>query len=72
MIKDSSWRPLPDFLTIKSTNKTSLKFSIFSSIGKLVMSGELDNNNNIIDLSELEPQLYILKIGSNSHKIIKE
>ena len=64
--------PSPDFLTIKSTNKTDLKFSIFSSIGKLVMSGELDNINNIINLSKLEPQLYILKIDGNSYKIIKE
>jgi polyhydroxybutyrate depolymerase len=64
--------PSPDFLTIKYTNKTNLKFSIFSSIGKLVMSGELDNINNIINLSKLEPQLYILKIDGNSYKIIKE
>ena len=64
--------PSPDFLTIKSTNKNNLKFSIFSSVGKLVMSGELDNNNNIIDLSEFEPQLYILKIDGNTYKIIKE
>ena len=64
--------PSSNFLNIKSTNKTNLKFSIFSSIGKLVINGELDNVNNIIDLSELEPQLYILKIGGNSHKIIKE
>jgi polyhydroxybutyrate depolymerase len=64
--------PSSNFITIKSTNKTNLKFSIFSSVGKLVMSGELDNNNNIIDLSEFEPQLYILKIDGNSFKIIKE
>ena len=62
----------PDFLTIKYTHKTNLKFSVFSSIGKLEMNGELDNINNIIDLSEFEPQLYILKIDCNSYKIIKE
>jgi hypothetical protein len=64
--------PSSNFITIKSTNKTNLKFSVFSTFGKLVINGELDNINDIIDLSELDPQLYILKIDGSSYKIIKE
>ena len=64
--------PSSNLITIKSTNKTNLKFSVFSTFGKLVINGELDNINDIIDLSELDPQLYILKIDGSSYKIIKE
>ena len=35
------------------------------------MIGNL-NNNYVIDLSELEPQVYILKIDGNSYKLIKK
>ena len=63
--------PSTDLLTIKFNIKKELKFEIFSSYGKIVMTGNL-NNNNVIDLSELEPQIYILKINGNSYKIIKK
>ena len=64
--------PSSDFLTIKSYSKTKLNYSIYSSIGKLVINGKLDNLNNIIDIYDLVPQLYILKIDGKSCKIIKE
>ena len=64
--------PSSDFLTIKSYFKTNLNYSVYSSIGKLVINGKLDNLNNIIDLYNLEPQLYILKIDGKSYKIIKK
>ena len=64
--------PSSDFLTIKSYFKTKLNYSVYSSIGKLVINGKLDNLNNIIDIYDLEPQLYILKIDGKSCKIIKE
>ena len=64
--------PSSDFLTIKSYFKTNLNYSVYSSIGKLVINGKLDNLNNIIDIYNLEPQLYILKIDGKSYKIIKE
>jgi polyhydroxybutyrate depolymerase len=64
--------PSSDFLTIKSYFKTNLNYSVYSSIGKLVINGKLDNLNNIIDIYDFEPQLYILKIDGKSYKIIKE
>ena len=64
--------PSSDFLTIKSYFKTNLNYSVYSSIGKLVINGKLDNLNNIIDIYDFEPQLYILKIDGKSYKIIKK
>ena len=63
--------PSTDLLTIKSNIKKELNFEIFSSFGRIVMTGNL-NNNDVIDLSELEPQVYILKIDGNSYKLIKK
>ena len=63
--------PSKDLLTIKSNIKKELNFEIFSSFGRIVMTGNL-NNNDVIDLSELEPQVYILKIDGNSYKLIKK
>ena len=63
--------PSTDLLTIKSNIKKELNFEIFSSFGKIVMTGNL-NNNDVINLSELEPQVYILKIDGNSYKLIKK
>ena len=63
--------PSTDLLTIKSNIKKELNFEIFSSFGKIVMTGNL-NNNDVINLSKLEPQVYILKIDGNSYKLIKK
>ena len=63
--------PSTDLLTIKSNIKKELNFEIFSSFGRIVMTGNL-NNNDVIDLSKLEPQVYILKIDGNSYKLIKK
>ena len=36
------------------------------------MNGAINNTSLTLDISELKPQLYILKIDGNSYKIIKE
>ena len=63
--------PSSDLLTIKFGNKKKLNFKIFSSFGKIVMTGNI-NNNEIIDVSELDPQIYILKFDEKSYKLIKK
>ena len=63
--------PSSDLLTIKFGNKKKLNFKIFSSFGKIVMTGNI-NNNEIIDVSELDPQIYILKFDEKSYKFIKK
>ncbi|MDB9990216.1 T9SS type A sorting domain-containing protein [Flavobacteriales bacterium] len=64
--------PTSEFITINSLDKKYLSYSIFSIVGKMVMNGNIDKSNPKINISQLEPQLYILMIGGNSFKIIKE
>ena len=64
--------PTSEFITINSIDKKYLSYSIFSIVGKMVMNGNIDKSNPKINISQLEPQLYILMIGGNSYKIIKE
>ena len=64
--------PTSEFITINSLEKNYLSYSIFSIVGKMVMNGHINKSNPKINISQLEPQLYILMIGGNSYKIIKE
>ena len=64
--------PTSEFITINSLDKNNLSYSIFSTVGKMVMNGNINKSNLKINISHLEPQLYILMIGGNSYKIIKE
>ena len=64
--------PTSDFITINSLDKGNLSYSVFSTIGKMVMNGNINTSNPKINISNLEPQLYILMIGGSSHKIIKK
>ena len=64
--------PTSEFITINSLEKNYLSYSIFSIVGKMVMNGDINKSNPKINISQLEPQLYILMTGGNSYKIIKE
>ena len=64
--------PTSEFITINSLEKNNLSYSIFSVVGKMVMNGNINKSNPKINISQLEPQLYILMTGGNSYKIIKE
>tara|TARA_B110000285_G_scaffold155873_1_gene173959 strand:- start:132 stop:1283 length:1152 start_codon:yes stop_codon:yes gene_type:complete len=64
--------PTSEFITINSLEKNNLSYSIFSIVGKMVMNGNINKSNPKINISQLEPQLYILMTGGNSYKIIKE
>ena len=64
--------PTSNFITINSLDKGNLSYSIFSAIGKMVMKGSINTLNPKINISNLEPQLYILMIDGSSYKIIKK
>lgn len=64
--------PTSNIIYLNNLNKNSSNFQIFSSIGKLVMNGAINSTSLSIDISDLKPQLYILKIDGISNKIIKE
>ena len=46
-------------------------FRIYNGIGELVISGKLKSQINTIDLSSLAPNVYLLKVESQSIKLIK-
>ena len=64
--------PSSNIIYVNNLYKNSSNFQIFSSIGKLVMNGAINRTNISIDINDLEPQFYILKIGGISYKIIKK
>jgi polyhydroxybutyrate depolymerase len=64
--------PTSNIIYLNNLNKNSSNFQIFSSIGKLVMNGPINKTNISVDISNLKPQLYILKIDGISYKIMKE
>lgn len=64
--------PSSNVIHVKNFDNNSSNFQIFSSIGKLVMNGAINSTSLSIDISNLKPQLYILKIDGISYKIIKE
>lgn len=48
-----------------------LKYELFSSLGKLLIIGTIKTNNQEIDLSNLSPNIYYLKLGNQVFKILK-
>ncbi len=49
----------------------NFEYSIYSTIGELILSGMIDLNNKTIDLSNLSSNIYLLKVGSKTMKLIK-
>ena len=64
--------PSSEFIKFKNINKNNLNYAIYNSLGKLIFNGSLNSSNCSIDISNLESQIFILKIGEFSYKIIKE
>ena len=48
-----------------------LNYELFSSLGKLLIIGTIKTNNQEIDLSNLSPNIYYLKLGNQVFKILK-
>ena len=48
-----------------------LNYELFSSLGKLLVIGTIKTNNQEIDLSNLSPNIYYLKLGNQVFKILK-
>ncbi|MFK7907437.1 MAG: T9SS type A sorting domain-containing protein [Chitinophagales bacterium] len=63
--------PLNSQLTIEMEIAKEKEFRVYSTFGELVSSGRLNSNINTIDLSSLPPNVYVLKIGNHSTKLIK-
>lgn len=63
--------PFNENLTIDFHATKSMEFKIYSLTGELVVDGKLSSQTNVIDLSSLVPNVYILKIGNRLIRIVK-
>jgi hypothetical protein len=69
--------PAKTFINVQlSEDNTSFTASVYSCTGQLILSNELKGHSGRIDLHELPPGLYVLKVqtpgGSYTRKLIKE
>lgn len=63
--------PVTAQLTIKMERDVGQDYRIYSTFGELVSSGILTSNINTIDLSSLAPNVYHLKMGNHSIRLMK-
>ena len=63
--------PFNQELNIEVKFPQGTNFRIYNGIGELVISGKLNSQINTIDLSSLPPNVYLLKVESQSIKLIK-
>jgi len=63
--------PTKNSLTINTDLSNSLEYEIYSVLGSFISSGKIEANNNTINLSNLPPNVYLLKINNNTFKIIR-
>lgn len=63
--------PASESVTIAMQFTENLDFSIYSSVGELVLTGVVDRNAKTIDISALNPNIYFLRLGAQTIKLIK-
>ncbi len=64
--------PFNDQLIIELQSSSSKEFKIYSILGEMVLKGSVNSDINTIDLSNLPPNIYFLKIEKQSIKLIKQ
>lgn len=63
--------PTSSHIYIENNFSTKVEYKIISSLGENLLSGEIISDKQTIDLTELSPNIYFLKIGSYIHRFIK-
>ncbi len=63
--------PTNSYINIESNFSEPLDYELFSPLGKRISKGVISSNNQQIDLSHLSPNIYFLKIGINTYKVLK-
>lgn len=64
--------PVKDYFTINYPNKNTKKAEVYNAQGQLVKTLLLDGNPFKYDISEYKRGVYLIKIGGESLKILKE
>ena len=72
--EDFSVYPNPSngLLNIHGVDSYPIDYKVYSIEGKCVLSGQLHSNEHILDMSMLQPEMYLLKIGNKPLKVIKQ
>jgi polyhydroxybutyrate depolymerase len=63
--------PAMGFVTVDMELNENIEFQIHSVIGKLIKRGKIDPQNKTIYLSDLPQNIYFLKIGNRTLKLLK-
>ena len=64
--------PAQSVINVKADNKLIGEvYAIYDNIGRVVLSGKLNNQNTTIELWNLPGGLYLLSVGENTKKTIK-
>ncbi len=63
--------PVSNYITIDKEFANPPTYEIYSTTGKLILSGQIDSANQTIDLSTISSGIYLLKIDNKILKFIK-
>jgi hypothetical protein len=68
--------PATENITVQLNYDSNAQFEIYAADGKLISSGNIDGENNILNISELAAGMYVMFISDNSivstHTFVKE
>ncbi len=64
--------PTNSYLSINGEFIRDLEYKLFSTTGTLLMTGKLDSKSQVINISHLPSNIYILKIGDKTFKVLKK
>ncbi len=63
--------PAINDIFIESEIPGDFEFSIINILGKEEVSGKINGKNNLVDISSIPPNVYILRVANESYKFIK-
>jgi len=63
--------PAGNYITIKGELIDEITYEVTSSMGNIMMSGLVSAHNRQIDISQLTPDIYFLRMGNEIYKVVK-
>ncbi len=63
--------PTNSKITVEFQNPDPLGYELISILGRSVLQGMITSDRREIDLSRLSPDIYFLKVGNNTFKVLK-
>jgi spore coat protein CotH len=63
--------PTNSMVTVETDFSKATAYEVFSIVGERLMTGMITSNRQQIDLSQLPANVYFLRVGDHSHKIVK-